>query len=157
MKKIYSRFGIPLLGLVLLALSAVLILRNPASMLAKSELGHVASLLFDMNRFTVDVGPGLDAENVHIVWNADTVVVGGRPVSVGRSIRHRYGVNAFSVVYGDSVVSVYCQDKYNNWHYHGYAFVLDKADGRITTTFRILGADQQLCSAEELLRGSDGL
>ena len=101
-----------------------IIAKDPKSYISKTEIGHLISFFFDLNRINVKVQDGIDKNRLKIKWNEEVIYDSNRFLNIPKHIRYFYGSNYFKIYYDDKEISTYCQQKLNNWHYYQYNFKL---------------------------------
>jgi hypothetical protein len=144
--------------LVLIAASAAPVTKSlaPGGYLAGTELGHLVSLVVDLNSIRVEALDGLDASKLDVYWSDLTesqskgirreprstrVFHAGKP---DQPIPKEYGTNNFNLVYdGVSILKDWDQFKFGNWHYHSYNIKLYRSNtGQVVATLTATGQDQ---------------
>lgn len=115
---------------------------QPWSPLSRTILGHLASSIHDMNKFSLKVSQDILEEKIQIEWNNLLIFDGEHFIqsTINRQ-RYGYGENTFTVKYDSVIIGELVQYKYNNWHYHKYVFNIFTKENSVHLDTEIIGPD----------------
>lgn len=134
-----------ILILISVSSTAVILFLQPGTKLSRSEIGHAASLLFNMNHFKLELPDKLEKDKISIFWNGKNIFTNGHfnYMTIYRQ-RFIYGPNIFIIKYNSEFLGEVTQYKFNNWHYHKYTFRINLANNKLTPELEIIGPDDSV-------------
>jgi hypothetical protein len=126
---------------------------KPQGFLAKSIVGHIMSVLINLNEIQIQIDETLIKKDVTVIWSAFTgsntneFKYSNRKIfekNKEKSIPSVYGINNFSICYQNVFIGDFYHFKENNWNYHMYKINLFKQNKIIKLKAEIFGQDANI-------------
>lgn len=110
---------------IVIGIFSFFLIYNYGYLFEKEERGHLASMLFNLNKFEIDISEE-NKSNCEIFWNDIIIYKDGKFLSKNiNSSRYEYGDNCFKVSMNNKSKTYYFF-KPNNWEYHNFKFSVNE-------------------------------